>query len=131
MMLDTPDAELLVQIKEAWQGLTRARDKWYRLAGEQEQEIRQLIKERDEARQWARHFYGQVLCQSQSTTDIITGRDFAKTCATCALWQEAMPDSPGWGRCGAFTVGHRIPEDVTEIWTWESMGCPAWIERRE
>jgi len=129
MMLDAPDAALLAQIEAAWAGLTKARDEWYRLAGEQEQEIRQLIKERDEARRWARHFYRQILCQSQSSTDIITGRDFSKTCATCALWQEAMPDSPNWGRCVSFSSAYNPPDGVAELWIPGFMSCPYWVER--
>jgi len=109
--------------------LTKARDEWYRLAGEQEQEIRQLIRERDEARRWARHFYRQVLCQSQSTPDIITERDFGKTCATCALWQEAMPDSPNWGRCISFSSAYNPPDSVAELWVPSFMSCPYWAER--
>ena len=63
MMLGAPDAELLEEIKEAWENLVRERDHWQEVTTLRERTIGQLLEERDEARYWATRLY-QVAKQS-------------------------------------------------------------------
>jgi len=64
MMLDAPDAELLEEIRGAWENLVRERDHWQEVATLRERTIEQLLEERDEARYWATRLH-QVAEQSR------------------------------------------------------------------